>query len=112
MDCLSLGARRRGFTPRASVSSSITHRGCPCVCISLPLNLFHLISAVDVILIGLDYLSILYLAYVYIPHINCLTLSLNWYFVNWGSNRSRVFCTHIELSIGIKAGSLILVSLP
>ena len=26
------------------------------------------------------------------------TLSLNWYFVNWGSNRSRVFCTLIELS--------------
>ena len=63
----------------------------------------------DVILIGLDCLSILFLAYVHIPHINCLTLSLNRYFVNWGSNRSRVFCTHIELSIGIRAGALAMV---
>ena len=64
--------------PRASVSSSITH----CV-LSLylhlsSLNLFHLISIVDVILFGLDCLSILCLAYVHIPHINCLILSLNW----------------------------------
>ena len=42
------------------------------------LNFCHLISAVDVILFGLDCLSILYYSYVHIPHINCLILSLNW----------------------------------
>ena len=46
--------------PKASISSSITH----CVlslCLHLSsLNLCHLIYAVDVILFGLDCLSILY----------------------------------------------------
>ena len=41
-------------------------------------NFFHLISAVDVILFSLDCLSILLYAYVHIPHINCLIISLNW----------------------------------
>ena len=44
---------------RASVSSSITHRVLS-LCLHLSsLNLCHLIFAVDVILFGLDYLSIL-----------------------------------------------------
>ena len=44
---------------RASVSSSITHRMLS-LCLHLSsLNLCHLIFAVDVILFGLDYLSIL-----------------------------------------------------
>ena len=47
------------------------------------------------------------LAYVHVPHIYCLIISLNWYFVNWGSKRSRVFYTHFEHSIGIKAGTLV-----
>ena len=59
VDYLPLRGQWRGFTPRASVSSSITH----CVlslCLHLSsLNLCHLISAVDVILFGLDCLSIL-----------------------------------------------------
>ena len=59
VDYLPLGGRWRGFTPRASVSSSITH----CVlslCLHLSsLNLCYLISVVDVILFGLDCLSIL-----------------------------------------------------
>ena len=59
IDYLLLGGRRRGFTPKALVSSSITH----CVlslCLHLSsLDLCHLISAVDVILFGLDCLSIL-----------------------------------------------------
>ena len=62
------------------------------------LNLYHLISTVNVILFGLDCLSILLYSYVHIPHINCLIISLNWYFVNWGSKRSRAFYTHFELS--------------
>ena len=41
-------------------------------------NLCHLISAMDVILFGLDCLSILLYAYVHISHINCLIISLNW----------------------------------
>ena len=53
MDYLLLGRQRRGFTPRASVSSSITHRVLSlCLHIS-SLNLCHLISAVNVILFGL-----------------------------------------------------------
>ena len=60
VDCLSLGGRRRGSTPRASVSSSITHRVLS-LCLHLSsLNLFHLISVVDVILISLACLSILF----------------------------------------------------
>ena len=42
------------------------------------LNLCHLISTVDVILFGLDCLSILLYAYIHISHINCLIISLNW----------------------------------
>ena len=45
--------------PRASIFSSITHRVLS-LCLHLSyLNLCHLISIVDVILFGLDYLSIL-----------------------------------------------------
>ena len=59
VDYLPLGGQRRGFMPRASVSFLITQ----CVlslCLHLSsLNLFHLISAVDVILFGLDCLSIM-----------------------------------------------------
>ena len=63
--------------PRVSVSSSITHRVLS-LCLHLTsLNLCHLMSAVDVILFGLDCLSILLYAYIYIPHINCLIISLN-----------------------------------
>ena len=59
MDYLPLGGRRRGFTPRASVSSLITRRVLS-LCLNLSsLNLCHLISIVDVILFGLDCLSIL-----------------------------------------------------
>ena len=63
--------------PRSSVSSTITHRVLS-LCLHLSsLNLCHLISAMDVILFGSDCLSIIYEAYVYILHINCLILNLN-----------------------------------
>ena len=59
VDYLPLGGWQRGFTPRASVFSSITHHVLS-LCLHLSsLNLCHLISAVDVILFGLDFLSIL-----------------------------------------------------
>ena len=45
---------------------------CPCVCIS-SLNLFLLLFAVDVILIGLDCLPILFIACVHFPHTYCLS---------------------------------------
>ena len=58
VDYLPFGGRQRGFTPGASVSSSITHHVLS-LCLHLSsLNLCHLISAVDVILFGLDCLSI------------------------------------------------------
>ena len=78
VDYLPLGGRWRGFTPRASGSSSITHHVLS-LCLHLSsLNLCHLIYVVDVILFDLDCLPILCYAYSHIPHINCLILSLNW----------------------------------
>ena len=62
VDYLPLGGRRRGFTPRASVSSSITHHCVVLVFASLFPYLCLLFSTVDVILIGLDCLSILFIA--------------------------------------------------
>ena len=63
--------------PRASVSSSTTHRVLS-LCLHLSsLNLCHLIFAVDVILFGLDCLSILLYAYVHILYIDCFIISLN-----------------------------------
>ena len=50
MDYLSLGGRRKGFTLRASVSSSITHHCVVLVFASLFPYLYLLFSAVDVIL--------------------------------------------------------------
>ena len=50
MDYLSLGGRQRGFMPRVSVSSSITHRCVVLVFASLFPYLCSLFSAVDVIL--------------------------------------------------------------
>ena len=59
VDYLLLGGWRRGFTPRASVSSSITHRVLSLCLYLSSLNLCHLISTVHVILFGLDCLSIM-----------------------------------------------------
>ena len=50
MDYLPLGGRRRDFTPRASVSSSITHHCVVLVFASLFPYLCPLFSVVDVIL--------------------------------------------------------------
>ena len=50
MDYLPLGGQQRGFTPRALVSSSITHRCVVLVFASLLPYLCLLFSAVDVVL--------------------------------------------------------------
>ena len=72
VDYLPLGGRRRGFMLRASVSSLITHR-----CVVLVFALFPylclLFSVVDVILIGLDCLSILFIVCVHFLHTLCLS---------------------------------------
>ena len=68
MDYLPLGGQRKGFTPRALVSSSITHHCVVLVFASLFPYLCLLFSAMDVILIGLDCLSILFIACVHFPH--------------------------------------------
>ena len=83
-----------------------TSPGYLCVCISLPL-LFLLITTMVVINFGLECFTNSVLAYIYIPHIHCLFISLCWYF--WGSKRSLVFYTLIEHSIGIRVGTLIVV---
>ena len=70
--------------PRASVSSSVTHRVLS-LCLHLSsLNLCHLISIVDVILFGLDCLSILCLACVHILHINFFFIKLELVICNLG----------------------------
>ena len=56
-------------------------------------NLCHLISVVVFDFIDVDCFINSVLAYFHIPHIHCLIISLNWYFVIWGSKRSRCF-TH------------------
>ena len=61
MDYLLLGGRRRGFTPKNSVSSSITHRCVILVFASLFPYLCLLFSVVDVILNWLR----LFINYVY-----------------------------------------------
>ena len=58
---------------RASVSSSITHHCVVLVFASLFPCLCLLFSAVDVILIGLDCLSILFIACVHFPNTLCLS---------------------------------------
>ena len=73
VDYLPLGGRRRGFVPRASISSSITHRYVVLVFTFLFPYLCHLFSTVDVILIGLDCLSILFIACIHFLHTLCLS---------------------------------------
>ena len=73
VDYLPLGGWRRGFTSRASISSSITYRMLS-LCLHLSsFNLCLLFSVVDVILIGLDSLPILFIACVHFPHTYCLS---------------------------------------
>ena len=59
--------------PRASVSSSITHHCVALVFASLFPYLCFLFSAMDVILIGLDCLSVLFIACVHFSHTLCLS---------------------------------------
>ena len=73
VDYLLLGGQQRGFTPRASVSPLITHCCVVLVFISLFPYLCLLFSTVDVILIGLDCLSILFITCVHFPHTLCLS---------------------------------------
>ena len=73
MDYLPLGGRQRGFTLRALVSSSITHHCVVLVFVSLFLYLCLLFSAMDVILIDLNCLSILFIVCVHFPHTLCLS---------------------------------------
>ena len=73
VDYLPLRRRWRGFTPRASISSSITHHCVVLVFASLFPYLHFLFSTVDVILIGLDCISILFIACVHFPHTLCLS---------------------------------------
>ena len=59
--------------PRDSVSSSITHHYVVLVFAFLFPYLCLLFSVVDVILIGLDCLSVLFIACVHFPHTLCLS---------------------------------------
>ena len=61
------------------------------------LNLCHLIYAVVVILFGLDCFINSVSAYVHVPHIHCLIISLNWKFINWGSKRLRCFIHYLNI---------------
>ena len=99
MDYLLLGERWRGFTLRASVFSSITHRCVVIVFASLFPYFCLLFSTVDVILIGLDCLSILFIACVHFPHTLCLSYNLNWYFYFGGLNVHSAFYTILNFQL-------------
>ena len=73
VDYLPLGGRQRGFTPRAPVSSLIIYRCVVLVFASFFPYLCLLFSVMDVILIGLYFLSILFIACVHFLHTLCLS---------------------------------------
>ena len=73
VDYLPLGGRRRGFTLKASVSSSITHHVLS-LCLHLPSLLsLPFIICCGCILIGLDRLPIMFITFVHFPHTSCLS---------------------------------------
>ena len=51
---------------------------------------------------GLDCFINSVLAYVHVLHIYCLKISLNWYFVNWGSKRSKCFIHYLNIQPPIR----------
>ena len=61
------------------------------------LYLCHLITVVFVVIYGLDCFINSVLAYVHVPHIYCLKISLTWYFVNWGSKSSKCFIHYLNI---------------
>ena len=93
MDYLLLGRRRKGFTPRASVSSLITHRCVVLVFSSLFPYLCLLFSAVDVILnwIRLFINSVYSLCSFSAHFVFVIKLELVIFF--WGLNVHNVFYT-------------------
>ena len=112
MDYLQLGGQRRGFTPRASVSSSITHRYVVLVFVSLfPLTLpFIFCCECDFNWLSL-FTNSVYSLCSFSAHL-LFVIKFELVFLLLGSKRSRVFYTLFELSFGIRAGTLLLVSLP
>ena len=76
------------------------------------LSLYLLIVAVVVINFSLECFTNLDIAYIsYSTHI-LFNYKLVLAFCNWVSKHSLVFYTLIELSIGIRAGAFVVVSLP
>ena len=88
MDYLPLGGRRRGFTPRTSVSSLITHRCVVLVFASLFPYLCLLFSAVDVILNWLRlFINSVYSLCSFFAHF-VFVIKLELVILFWGSKRS------------------------
>ena len=88
VDYLSLGRRWRGFTPRASVSSSITHRCVVLVFASLFPYLCLLFSVVDVILNWLRlFINFVYSLCSFSAHF-VFVIKLELVILFWGFKRS------------------------
>ena len=88
MDYLLLGGRQRGFTPKASISSSITHRCVVLVFASLFPYLCLLFSAVDVILNWLRlFINSVYSLCSFSAHF-VFVIKLELVILFWGSKRS------------------------
>ena len=88
MDYLPLGGRQRGFTPRASVFSSITHRCVVLVFASLFPYFCLLFSAVDVILNWLRlFINSVYSLCSFSAHF-VFVIKLELVILIWGSKRS------------------------
>ena len=98
MDYLPLGGWQRGFTPKASISSSITYRCIVLVFASLFPYLCFLLSVVDVILNWLRlFINSVYSLYSFSTHF-VFVIKLELVILFWGSKRS-VYFTLFELSI-------------
>ena len=88
VDYLPLGGRQRGFTPRASVSSSITHRCVVLVFASLFPYFCLLFSVVDVILNWLRlFINSVYSLCSFSAHF-VFVIKLELVILIWGSKRS------------------------
>ena len=91
---LPLGGWRKGFMPRASVSSSITHHCVVLVFASLFPYLCLLFSTVDVILIGLDINSVYSLCSFSTHFVSVIKLELIFLF--WGSKCSQFILHYLN----------------
>ena len=99
VDYLPLGRQQRCFTPRASVSSSITHRCVVLVFASLFPYLCLLFFAVDVILNWLRlFINFVYSSCSFSAHF-VFVIKLELVILFWGSKRSKCILHYLNFQL-------------